>query len=256
VFSVGEAIRTLLVHDDQEVVGLLGGLLASNGCVVESTASLEDAIARLDEYYVVIAPWDRPLGQAVYRWVLAERKELRFRFVFVADEIPEQLEEAAARGRVVRLGDPDGLLDATAARAARVTRGHRTRLLVIDEDEIQLAVMAELLAAEGFDVRTADSAGAAAGAIGEAEPDVVLADWTAPDGIGREIHDWITARQPELLARVVFVTGGSPRIAPVPVAPKGQDLKTLLRLLRGAATASMAAGTPPRGTNLNATRDR
>jgi DNA-binding NtrC family response regulator len=245
----------VLVHDEPGIVDLLHGLFDAHGLAVDARATLDDALERIarDDFDVVVTAWDQALGLELYRRALEMRREVRHRFVFVIDEIPSRLADVAARGRLRRLDDLPGLLAAVDASVLR-QRGTRarTRLLLVDGDPDQLAAMADLLAAEDFDVSTAPGARVAIALLERAAYDVVLSEWSMSDGSGDELHAWIATERPELLPALVFMTGGdvaavSARVA-VPVLPKGQDSPPLLAQLRRAPIdARFAIGTRRRG---------
>ncbi|MEO6626422.1 MAG: sigma-54 dependent transcriptional regulator [Burkholderiaceae bacterium] len=76
--------------------------------------------------------------------------------------------------------------------------------LVVDDDEDTAEMLAELMAAEGFSVGTANSLRAARRMLALQPPDVVLLDLMLPDGNGMDLMDEIRAL-PQ--AEVVLVTG-------------------------------------------------
>ena len=57
-------------------------------------------------------------------------------------------------------------------------------ILVVDDDEGLLILMAETLRAEGYEVVTATSAHAAAEALAHRRPDLMILDLKLPDGHG------------------------------------------------------------------------
>jgi CheY-like chemotaxis protein len=252
--------RLLLGHDEAEIIDLLRGLFDAHGFAVEECRTLAGATARIDDVGVVVVACDRPLGQEIYRAAIARDRDLRRRFLFVADRIPAELTRAAERGRVVLLGDLPTLVASASAIAAQPDRRPpRLRLLLVEDDPEQRDPMADLLGALGFDVTAVAGGRAAIARLAEADFDVVLSDWTMADGDGAELHAWAAAQRPELVARLVFMTGGDIREVAARVGaeviPKGQDSPELCRRLRDVAGAArLAAGTPPRGVELKPTR--
>jgi signal transduction histidine kinase len=99
---------------------------------------------------------------------------------------------------------------------------HRTppaRILVVDDDEGLLILMAEALAAEGYDVSTARSAAAARERLAAAPPDLLLLDLKLPDASGPALLASLqlsTARVP-----FVIVTGQGDEKAAVEVMKHG-----------------------------------
>ena len=61
-------------------------------------------------------------------------------------------------------------------------------VLIVDDDATTVASLAELVAAEGFEVATADSLAAARAALLRQRPDVVLCDLLLPDGQGIDLR--------------------------------------------------------------------
>jgi PAS domain S-box-containing protein len=85
----------------------------------------------------------------------------------------------------------------------------RARILVVDDDELARSTLMRLLSRD-HDVRVASS-GVAAKALLEANApfDLVLCDVIMPEVSGIELHEWVRARHPEWLDRIVFMTGGA-----------------------------------------------
>jgi PAS domain S-box-containing protein len=85
----------------------------------------------------------------------------------------------------------------------------RGRLLVVDDEPAIRAAMKRLLG-RAHEVVTAAS-GAEARSILEQDTsfDVILCDLMMPDMTGMELHAWLTVRDPNLAAKIVFVTGGA-----------------------------------------------
>lgn len=252
----------LVVHDEEAVVDLLRGFYEAQGFAVETCSTFDDAVVRMtDSDAVVVAAWDRPLGQRLFRWVAEEHRELRHRFVFVVDELSDATAEGAVRGRIVALHDLGALLDAVANRLARLrARVSRPRVLLAEDDPEQRAAIGDLLVAEGFEVDAVGGAHAAIARLERIRFDAVLADWQMPEGSGIELHHWVASRRPELLDAMVFLTGGDvaaarTEVAPVPVLPKGQDSPQLLALLRAPrarGSRPIATGTPTHGITVEA----
>jgi signal transduction histidine kinase/CheY-like chemotaxis protein len=93
----------------------------------------------------------------------------------------------------------------------RVTGDHavsRPTVLLVD-DEPQLLRALRRVLQSGADVEVASSAGEALDVLDRMEPpDVVLSDLMMPDGSGMDLHRALEERDPELAARVVFMSGG------------------------------------------------
>src|SRR5688572_27250767 len=119
----------------------------------------------------------------------------------------------------------------------------RPRMLLVDDDPALLGEMAVFLESLDFEVITANSGKAALDYLQRAAFDVVLCDWSMPVISGQKVHRWVAEHQPEVLSRMVFITGGdldSVRdgdVRPIAVA-KGTDSPTLLGYLHHAAGSS------------------
>jgi putative two-component system response regulator len=77
------------------------------------------------------------------------------------------------------------------------------RLLVVDDQHDVRQVVTRILAAAGYEVRTADSVAAATAALAEAEPDLVLCDIDMPGESGLVLLDHLTAHHPDVAVLMV-----------------------------------------------------
>ncbi len=126
-------------------------------------------------------------------------------------------------------------------------------VLVIDDEAAVADVTAEILAAEGLDVTTVNSAAEALGLLDRASFDVILMDIKMPGLDGPGLYREVQRRRPDLLSRFVFFTGDvlnpvTRRFldeirAPYVTKPfdRGQALAALQRVL---APSRGRAGTP------------
>lgn len=80
------------------------------------------------------------------------------------------------------------------------------RILVVDDDEDTLHVVKQILAMQGFDVRSANDGQTALAAAGEFEPQAVLLDLGLPDMSGSEVARRLRLNYGDTL-RIVAVTG-------------------------------------------------
>jgi CheY-like chemotaxis protein len=110
--------------------------------------------------------------------------------------------------------------------------------LVVDDEPLMLATMAEVLAEAGFDVLTACSGPQALDRCDEEPVDVVVSDVMMPVMNGCEVAATLTSRQPGV--RVLLVTGGCGRmlvdnVLPVLYKPFSADalIGAVSDLLRG-----------------------
>jgi signal transduction histidine kinase len=109
----------------------------------------------------------------------------------------------------------------------------RRRLLLVDDDPAVLTSLSRVLD-PAFEVTTAASLAAARVLLGEPFA-VILCDVMMPEGSGLDLVEEIERSRPELLRRLVLITGGAPGREltglSVPVLCKPFGLDDLLRLL-------------------------
>lgn len=84
------------------------------------------------------------------------------------------------------------------------------RLLVVDDTPHNVKLLAELLAAHGFEVDRATNGREAIEAIERDPPDLVLLDVVMPDMNGYEVCRWIRSREETHLLPVVMITALDP----------------------------------------------
>jgi len=140
------------------------------------------------------------LGLSICRNILSE----------FGGEIQVQSEVGKGTRFVVRLPvraeAPKSRPSAAGARAPElpIVRG---RVLIIDDEEQLRTVMKRLLSSH--EIVTASS-GKEAQAILELDEDfdLILCDLMMPDVTGMAVHQWLSARNPELARRIVFISGG------------------------------------------------
>src|SRR5262249_19649222 len=101
--------------------------------------------------------------------------------------------------------------DGAPATAAPATNGdvQRGRILVIDDEPLLLAAVCRII--EPRHHVTAVSSGAAALELlhGGERFDVILCDLMMPEMNGVELYALVSAHEPELCRRIVFMTGGA-----------------------------------------------
>src|SRR5690242_15719611 len=95
----------------------------------------------------------------------------------------------------------------------------REQALVVDADPQTRAVVIEILAAEGYDVRESDEIGAAAEALRSMERGVVLTELDLPGGSGMELLAQARQRYPDV--GVVLVSRSSDAEAAVQALQDG-----------------------------------
>ncbi len=81
------------------------------------------------------------------------------------------------------------------------------RILVVDDEPINLQYLSQMLTQEGHGVETADNAGDALKKIEEGGYDLLLLDIKMPGMSGMELYKRIQKTVPSLAGRVVFITG-------------------------------------------------
>jgi CheY-like chemotaxis protein len=83
------------------------------------------------------------------------------------------------------------------------------RILVVDDDEGVVAILADMLIADGHEVDTASNGLQALNRLERRRYDAIVCDLRMPEldgqGLYRELERW----RPELLRRIVFVTGSA-----------------------------------------------
>jgi CheY-like chemotaxis protein/signal transduction histidine kinase len=104
------------------------------------------------------------------------------------------------------------------------------RILVVEDDALTLEAMRELLSGEGHDVRAVPGVTPARQALWEADFDVVLSDWSMPDGTGVDVLAASRETQPT---------------TPVIVATAAARLDVAVEALRGGAFDFVTKPTAP-----------
>ncbi|HVW24076.1 MAG TPA: response regulator [Polyangiaceae bacterium] len=120
------------------------------------------------------------------------------------------VESAVGRGTTFRIALPRATFEkpVAAAAAAPAAAPRRGRILVVDDEDIVLRTLQRILA--DHDVVCANSVRAATRLIERGERfDLVLSDVMMPDATGIALYEWLLARDPDLAARVLFMTGGA-----------------------------------------------
>ena len=83
------------------------------------------------------------------------------------------------------------------------------RILIVD-DEVKLAQTLALALGDGFDVVVAGSGREALDVLADDRDwDLVLCDLMMPDVSGMDVYDAIAEQMPQLLPKLVFMTGGA-----------------------------------------------
>lgn len=121
------------------------------------------------------------------------------------------IESTLGEGTTVRITLPMGrgsVAPRPAPRALPDSPGRRLSILVVDDDELVRRSIARAL--RHHDVMVfADAESAAVRLTGSERPDVVLCDLMMPGVSGVDLHERLALEAPDLLSRLVFVTGGA-----------------------------------------------
>ncbi|HVZ60702.1 MAG TPA: response regulator [Terriglobales bacterium] len=84
-----------------------------------------------------------------------------------------------------------------------------TPVLVIEDEPSVMAFVQAALERAGYAVVPAGSGAEALGLLAQQRPFLgVVSDMRTPGGVdGADVHSWISNNRPELLSRVIFITG-------------------------------------------------
>ncbi len=84
---------------------------------------------------------------------------------------------------------------------------HGESILVVDDEPIIVNLLNDFLTRKGFSVITASSGSEALEKLGESDVKLVITDIKMPEMDGKTFYEEIKNRNPELLRRVLFITG-------------------------------------------------
>jgi len=114
------------------------------------------------------------------------------------------------------------------------------RVLVVEDEPTISAVCRRVLTSEGFEVDIAVHGKVAQDMIEEKQYDICLIGIRLPQMTGKELHQWLEEKHPQLASRVIFTTGdvmggdtqvfleqASRPLLPKPFTP--DELKTMVR---------------------------
>jgi CheY-like chemotaxis protein len=93
------------------------------------------------------------------------------------------------------------------AEAETVGDGGCCRVLVVDDEPEVREMLAEILSLDGHEIEAASSGNAAMRVLAERNVDVILSDMRMPDVDGPGLYLRIKNAYPDMLARMVFITG-------------------------------------------------
>ncbi|MDD2663075.1 MAG: response regulator [Dechloromonas sp.] len=272
--------RVLLVEDNPRLAGVLGRQCAALGLAVDCRASAGAAMAALeaapDGYAAALVDW-RLAGASGVRTVLALRQQAAGRLPMLL-LTPHSGNPAGSglAGGIARLAKPCGTRRLHRALAGiiagelpevpeppapvvpdldAVAHLQGAEVLLVDDNELNLELVADLLATAGLRVRQAADGAQAVAAVLERRPDAVLMDCQMP------VMDGIAATRalrthPELAdLPIIALTAGALSEDRERCLAAGMDafvtkpvhLDTLLRTLGGLVrrTAPAATAIPP-----------
>jgi signal transduction histidine kinase/ActR/RegA family two-component response regulator len=118
----------------------------------------------------------------------------------------ENIPGAGARF-TLRLPVGEGVDVAAVGRAAPAAPAWRARILVIEDEASLRAILTEVLTGLGHHVDEAATGQAAMKRLEQDTYDLVTLDLKLPDTDGKDVWNWIRARDPALVSRVMFMTG-------------------------------------------------
>jgi len=87
------------------------------------------------------------------------------------------------------------------------TSSNVKRVLIVEDETSIIELCRRVLTDCGFEVDTASSVKAAYKTIKRIQYDIYLIDMRLPQIDGTELYQWLEAKHPELLKKVIFTTG-------------------------------------------------
>ncbi len=119
----------------------------------------------------------------------------------------------------------------------------RRRILVVDDDAIVRDAVAMMLSADNHEVHTASNRAQVLSLLEQGSYDVIVSDLRIPDLDGAVFYRELKQRRPDILRRLIFMTGSTPGFSEfleetgVPVLTKpfrAEDLRNAIRQVLGA----------------------
>jgi DNA-binding response OmpR family regulator len=112
---------------------------------------------------------------------------------------------------------------------------HYRRILIVEDEPTLRRVVARNLTGRELEVREADSAKAAVGAVEQERPDLLLLDINLPDRTGWDVLRELRQRNREVPTIVISAVRANPsrlaELRPIAYLPKPFPLEALLRLV-------------------------
>jgi len=95
------------------------------------------------------------------------------------------------------------------AEQMHVADARRICILVVDDEPLVAAIMADILGLEGYEVETAKNGREALEKIAARSYDLILSDLQMPELDGVGLYHELERQQPSLLRRLAFVSGST-----------------------------------------------
>jgi CheY-like chemotaxis protein len=89
----------------------------------------------------------------------------------------------------------------------------RRKILLVDDSDLVLLLEQEMLAGEGYEVRTASSVAQVNSVLSSWSPDIILTDVKMPDIDGTQLCRLIKSQLPRLVPVILFSTLPDPALA-------------------------------------------
>jgi DNA-binding response OmpR family regulator/signal transduction histidine kinase len=217
----------LVVEDDDRVAWLMKAVLLDAGFNVVLATTGDDALTLARRHRPTVITLDQHLPDLQGLQLLdilrhdPDTKDARVLVVSGLDLRDEAL-AAGAAGFVQKPFTAASLVASVSAAADR-QRGGRGRVLVVDDDPQIVAICAEVLTNQGFDVDRAGTVAEARAAMQRARPDLLLLDVALPDGDGFSFFEAIKADRASAPLPVVFISARSETGAKVRALKLGGD---------------------------------
>ncbi|MEW5739194.1 MAG: response regulator [Myxococcota bacterium] len=224
---VGSRGTVLVVEDEERVAWLMKAVLLDAGFHVVLATTGDDALTLARRHRPAVITLDEHLPDLKGLQLLdilrhdPDTKDARVLVVSGLDLRDEAL--AAGAGGFVQKPFTAASLVASVSAAADRQRGGRGRVLVVDDDAQIVAICAEVLTNQGFDVDRAGSVADARAAMQRARPDLLLLDVSLPDGDGFSFFEAIKADRASAPLPVVFISARSDTGAKVRALKLGGD---------------------------------
>ncbi|MEW6434506.1 MAG: response regulator [Myxococcota bacterium] len=217
----------LVVEDEARVAWLMKAVLLEAGFHVVLANTADDALTLARRHRPAVITLDQGLPDHRGLELLdilrhdPDTKDARVLVVSGLDLRDEALRSGAS-GFVHKPFSAASLVASVSAAFDR-QRGARGRVLVVDDDAQIVAICAEVLSNQGFDVDRAGTVAEARAALARARPDLVLLDVSLPDGDGFSFFEAIKADRASAPLPVVFISARSDTGAKVRALKLGGD---------------------------------